>query len=113
MGKSMYSGAVHNFNYVIQMLIKHVLLPVAQSRRLLGALVLLSHMISHIMSHVMSHMMSHMMSHVMSHMMSHMTGQMSHVVGHVMNYVMGYMMNHIIIKSCDELHDESQSRQVT
>ncbi len=45
-------------------LIKPVLLAVAQSRRLLGALVLLSHMMSDMVSHMMSHMMGHMMSHM-------------------------------------------------
>ncbi len=35
--------------------IKHVLLAVAQSRRLPGALLLLSHVMSHMMGHVMRH----------------------------------------------------------
>ncbi len=67
--------------------IKHVLLAVAQSQRLLGALVswwvtwwgtwwvtlchLMSHVINHLMSHVTSHFMSHVTSHTMSHIMSH------------------------------------------
>ena len=55
--------------------IKHLLVAVARSLRLLGALVLLSHMMSQVMSHMMSHTTSHMMGHMMSHvgsdMMSH------------------------------------------
>ena len=49
-----------------------MLLAVAQNRRLLRALALLSHMMSHVTSHMMSHMISHMMSpDVMGHMTSH------------------------------------------
>ena len=43
--------------------LKHVLLAVAKSRRLPGALPYVSHVMSHMMSHVVSHMTSHGMSH--------------------------------------------------
>ena len=59
-----------SFNYSTKYikLIKPVLLAVAQSRKLLGALVLLSHMMSHMMRHMKRHMMGHMMGHMMHHM---------------------------------------------
>ncbi len=40
----------------LTVLIKHVLLAVAQIWRLLGAIFFISHVMSHMISHVMSHM---------------------------------------------------------
>ncbi len=55
-----FSVMLINIQFHNLSVIKHVLLAVEQSRGLLGALVLMSHMRSHMMSHMMSHVMSHM-----------------------------------------------------
>ncbi len=51
-----HEGAGDQCHYVaVSSIIKHMLLAVAQSRRLPGALLLVSHVISYMVSHVMSH----------------------------------------------------------
>ena len=61
--KNMFLLKNNSSHLALAILIKHVLLAVAQSRRLPGAfLLVMSHMVSHVMGHMIGHVMSHLLS---------------------------------------------------